>query len=84
MDKIKEIAKSIYNEIQFCVKENCCKDFLNYVFKDGEFAEYFFTNDIFCTSGDEEYGGLTMDEYTNMSVEDIEEELKWFIKNEYK
>ena len=84
MDQIKEIAKSMYNEIQICVKENCCKDFLNYVFEDGEFVKYFFTNDVFdVTRSDKGYGGLTMDEYTNMSAEDIEKELKEFIKDEY-
>lgn len=75
MNQLTEIAKSIYNEIQVGIEEDDCTKFLNFAFKDGEFIEYFFTNDIFNSSGDTVYGGLTLDEYTNMSVEDIEEEL---------
>ena len=35
----------------------------------------FFTDDMFDSSDDTVYGGLTFDEYTNMSINDIEEEL---------
>lgn len=75
MNQINEIAESIYNAIQVRVKEDNCTKFLNFAFKDGEFIEYFFTNDMFDSSDDTVYGGLTLEEYTNMSVKDIEEEL---------
>ena len=75
MNQIKEIAKSIYNAIQVRIEEDTCYKFLNFAFKDGEFINYFFTDDIFDSSDDIVYGGLTLDEYTNMSINDIEEEL---------
>ena len=75
MNNINEIAKSIYNAIQVRIEEDNCTKFLNFAFKDGEFIEYFFTNDMFDSSDDTVYGGLTLDEYTNMSIKDIEEEL---------
>ena len=75
MNNIKEIAKSIYNAIQVRIEEDTCYKFLNFAFKDGEYINYFFTDDIFDSSDDIVYGGLTFDEYTNMSINDIEEEL---------
>lgn len=75
MNQIKEIAKSIYNAIQVRINEDTCYKFLNFAFKDGEFINYFFTDDMFDSSDDIVYGGLTSDEYTNMSIKDIEEEL---------
>ena len=75
MNQIKEIANSIYNAIQVRIEEDNCYKFLNFAFKDGEFINYFFTDDIFDSSDDIVYGGLTLDEYTNMSINDIEEEL---------
>lgn len=75
MNNIKEIAKSIYNAIQLRIEEDTCYKFLNFAFKDGEFINYYFTDDMFDSSDDTVYGGLTFDEYTNMSIKDIEEEL---------
>lgn len=75
MNQIKEIAKSIYNAIQVRIEEDTCYKFLNFAFKDGEFISYFFTDDMFDSSDDTVYGGLTFDEYTKMSINDIEEEL---------
>lgn len=76
MNRLNEIAKSIYNAIQVRIEEDTCTEFLNYTFKDGEFIEYFFTRDvIYSTEDGIVYGGLTLDEYTNMSIEEIEEEL---------
>ena len=75
MNIINEIAKSIYNAIQVRIEEDNCTEFLNFAFKDGEFIKYFFTNDIFSCTDNTVYGGLTLDEYTNMSIKDIEEEL---------
>ena len=75
MNNIKEIAKSIYNAIQVRIKEDTCYKFLNFAFKAGEYINYFFTDDMFDSSDDIVYGGLTFDEYTNMSINDIEEEL---------
>lgn len=75
MNQIKEIAKSIYNAIQVRIEEDTCYKFLNFAFKDGEYINYFFTDDMFDSSDDIVYGGLTFDEYTNMSINDIEEEL---------
>lgn len=75
MNLIKEIAKSIYNAIQVRIEEDTCCKFLNFAFKDGEFISYFFTDDMFDSSDDTVYGGLTFDEYKNMSINDIEEEL---------
>lgn len=75
MNQIKEIAKSIYDAIQVRIEEDTCYKFLNFAFKDGEFINYFFTDDVFDSSDDIVYGGLTFDEYKNMSINDIEEEL---------
>lgn len=75
MNQIKEIAKSIYDAIQVRIEEDTCYKFLNFAFKDGEFISYFFTDDMFDSSDDTVYGGLTFDEYTKMSINDIEEEL---------
>ena len=75
MNNIKEIAKSIYNAIQVRIEEDTCYKFLNFAFKDGEYINFFFTDDIFDSSDDVVYGGLTFDEYKNMSINDIEEEL---------
>lgn len=75
MNQIKEIAKSIYDAIQVRIEEDTCYKFLNFAFKDGEFINYFFTDDMFDSSDDIVYGGLTFDEYSNMSIKDIEEEL---------
>ena len=76
MNQIKEIAKSIYDAIQVRIEEDTCYKFLNFAFKDGEFISYFFTDDMFDSSDDTVYGGLTFDEYSNMSIKDIEEELQ--------
>ena len=84
MKTIKEIAKSIYDAIQVRVNEDTCYEFLNFAFKDCEFINYFFTDDIFDSSDDTVYGGLTFDEYTNMSIEDIEEELLYTQKESMK
>lgn len=75
MNIMNEIAKSIYNAIQVRIEEDNCTEFLNFAFKDGEFIKYFFTSDMFNPTDGIVYGGLTLDEYTNMSVEEIEEEL---------
>lgn len=75
MNNIKEIAKSIYDAIKVRIEEDTCYKFLNFAFKDGEYINYFFTDDIFDSSDDIVYGGLTSDEYSNMSIKDIEEEL---------
>ena len=77
MKELNEIAKSIYNKIQSMIEDGYCPDFLNFLFNyDGEFVEYIFTNDMICTNGDEGvWGGIERNEYINMSVKDIEDEL---------
>ena len=76
MKILNEIAKSIYNEIQLMVENGCCPRFLNFLFKDGKFVEYIFADDMFCSNGDEGvWGGVERNEYVNMSVKDIEDEL---------
>ena len=76
MKMLKEIAKSIYNEIQLMDENACCPRFLNFLFKDGKFVEYKFTDDIFGSTCDEGvWGGVERNEYVNMSVKDIEDEL---------
>ena len=76
MKMLNEIAKSIYNEIQLMVENGCCPSFLNFLFKDGEFVEYIFTDDIFDSTCDEGvWGGVERTEYVNMSVKNIEDEL---------
>lgn len=78
--KFNEIAKSIFDAIQVKVKNNSTTKFLNFSFKNGEFKEYFFTDDILYTTDDVEYGGIEKDEYINMSIEDIENELYYTYK----
>ena len=75
MNQIKEIAKSIYNAIQVRIEEDTCMNGLVYVFYNGNFVKYFFTNDIIYSTENYEYGAIEMEEYIHMSVEDIEEEL---------
>ena len=82
----KEIAKSIYDAIQVQINEygvEGCSRFLNFCFnEDGEFVEYFFTDDVFDSTCDElKLGGIEREEYVNMSVEDIEEELEYTLNN---
>ena len=43
----------------------------------------YLTNDIICSTENYEYGAIEMEDYIHMSVEDIEDELNWFIKTEY-
>lgn len=83
MNQLKEIAKSIYDEIQVAIieeKKRYC--FLIFKFKDGEFIEYFFSDDLFYSNDDTVYGGFVLDEYTNISIEDIEEELLYAQSNQ--
>ena len=75
MNQIKEIAKSIYNAIQVRIEEDTCINGLVYVFDNGKFVKYFFTNDIIYSTENYEYGAIEMEDYIHMSVEDIEEEL---------
>lgn len=75
MNQIKEIAKSIYNAIQVRIEEDTCMNGLVYVFDNGKFVKYFFTNDIIYSTENYEYGAIEMEDYIHMSVEDIEEEL---------
>ena len=79
----KEIAKSIYDSIQVKVESGYCPRFLNFCFNEnGEFERYFFTEDIFDSTSDElKWGGIEREEYINMSVEDIEEELEYTLNN---
>ncbi len=84
-EELKDITKRIYNDIQSKINEygvERCPYFLNFCFDENdEFVEYFFTSDIF--GGDDTYkwGGIERKEYVNMSIEDIEEELKFVLKN---
>lgn len=80
---MKEIAKDIYSSIQARINEDTCMNSLVYVFDNGKFVEYFFTNDIICSTENYEYGAIELEDYIHMSVEDIEDELNWFIKTEY-
>lgn len=76
MKILNEIAKSIYGKIQVNVENGCCPRFLNFLFKEGKFVEYIFTDDIFGSTCDEGvWGGVERNEYVNMSVKDIEDEL---------
>jgi hypothetical protein len=83
MNQIKEIAKSIYDEIQVVIEEK--KKWYSYLifkFKDGEFIEYFFSDDLYYSNDDTVYGGFVLEEYTNISIEDIEEELLYAQSNQ--
>ena len=46
MNIMKEIATDIYSSIQARIKEDTCMNSLVYVFDNGKFVEYFFTNRI--------------------------------------
>ena len=80
---IKEIAKDIYSSIQARIMEDTCMNSLVYVSDTAKFVAYYFTNDIICSTENYEYGAIEMEDYIHMSVEDIEDELNWFIKTEY-
>lgn len=83
MNQINEIAKSIYNEIQVVIEEKkkwYC--YLIFKFKDGEFIEYFFSDDLYYSNDNTVYGGFVLDDYRNISIEDIEEELLYAQSNQ--
>ena len=83
MNQLKEIAKSIYNEIQVVIEEKkkwYC--YLIFKFKDGEFIEYFFSDDLYYSNDDTVYGGFVLGDYRNISIEDIEEELLYAQSNQ--
>lgn len=81
-EELKDIAKRIYDAIQTEIESSYCPSFLNFSFNEnGEFVEYFFTDDIFGDDGTLKWGGIERNEYVNMSVEDIEEELNYTLNN---
>lgn len=84
-EELKDIAKRIYNDIQSTINEygvEGCPDFLNFCFdENNDFVEYFFTSDIFGGNDSYKWGGIERNEYVNMSVEDIEEELNYTLNN---
>lgn len=83
MKKIKEIAKSIYNEIQVMIEEEKRWIYLIFKFKDGEFISYFFSSDLYYSNDDNVYGGFLMPEdYRDIRIEDIEEELLYAQSNQ--
>lgn len=75
-----EIAKSIFDAIQVKVANNSTTKFLNFSFKDGEFEKYFFTDDMFDSTDGVDYWGIELNEYVNMSIEDIVSELQAALK----
>lgn len=78
---MKEIAKRIYDEIQVLIEENKHYSYLIFAFKDCEFIEYFFSDELYYSNDDTVYCGLTF-EYENMSIKDIEEELLYAQNNQ--
>lgn len=81
-EELKDIAKRIYDAIQTEIESSYCPSFLNFSFNEnGEFVEYFFTDDIFGGNESYKWGGIERNEYVNMSVEDIEEELNYTLNN---
>lgn len=80
---MKEISKRIYNEIQVMIEEEKRWIYLIFKFKDGEFIEYFFSDELYYSNDDTVYGGFLMPEdYRYIRIEDIEEELLYAQSNQ--
>ena len=79
---MKEIAKSIYDAIQVLIEEKKHYIYLIFVFKDGEFIEYFFSDELYYSNDDTVYCGFVLREYLDIRIEDIEEELLYAQNNQ--
>lgn len=77
---IKELAKQIAVEIEEKVKNNSTTLYLLFECKDGKFGYSFANDNNHCNDIDFACNSIDEDEYVNMSVEDIEEELEYFFK----
>ena len=74
----KEIAKSIYSKIQELKLNNDCSSFLLLINNNSKF-EYKFTNDNFhCADINSDSISIYKDNYINMSIQDIEEQIELF------
>lgn len=72
---MKEIAKSIYSQIEESVKNNECRCFLLLINDEG-YIKYQFTNDNWhCADIDIDCISIDKKDYINMSVKDIEEQI---------
>lgn len=81
MEKIiKNLAKQIAAEIEKRVKNDNTTLYLLFECKDGKFS-YSFSNDNYhCNDIDFACNAIDEDEYVNMSVAEIEDELVYFFK----
>lgn len=77
---INELAKQIAVEIEEKVKNNSTSLYLLFECKDGKFSYKFSNDNHHCNDINFICDAIDEDEYVNMSVEDIEEELEYFFK----
>lgn len=81
MEKIiKNLAKQIAVEIEERVKNDNTTLFLLFECKDGKFSYSFSNDNHHCSDIHFICDAIDEDEYTNMSVADIEDELIYFFK----
>lgn len=80
MKKLNELAKQIAVEIEERVKNDNTSLFLLFECKDGKFSYKFSSDNYYCCDIDFACNSIDEDEYVNMSVADIEEELEYFFK----
>lgn len=75
---INELAKQIAAEIEEKVKNDSTSLYLLFKYQDGKFSYSFSNDNHHCC--DIDFACDSFDEYTNMSVAEIEEELEYFFK----
>lgn len=80
MKTLKELAKSIATEIEERVKNDNTSLYLLFECKDGKFSYSFSNDNHHCSDINFICDAIDEDEYTNMSVADIEDELVYFFK----
>lgn len=81
MEKIiKNLAKQIAAEIEERVKNNNTTLYLLFKYQDGKFGYSFSNDNYYCCDIDFACDSFDEDEYTNMSVAEIEDELVYFFK----
>lgn len=81
MEKImNELAKQIAAEIEEKVKNDNTTLYLLFEYKDDKFSYSFSNDNHHCNDIDFTCNSIDEDEYTNMSVADIEDELEYFFK----
>lgn len=78
MKTLKELAKQIAAEIEERVKNDNTTLYLLFEYKDDKFSYKFSNDNHYCSDIDFACNSIDEDEYVNMSVAEIEDELVYF------